>query len=150
MNNQVIKLRANNNHFGHLVTSPDHPSPKVRQPLTHSAEPPVGKSNQQDSKTTEKTDKASGPRETAKEVSFCFKHASAKKVLLAAEFTEWEKKAIALKANRKDATWKATVALPPGRYRYRFLVDGEWQDDPNASERLPNPFGSSDCVTEVK
>jgi chromosome partitioning protein len=68
---------------------------------------------------------------------------------VAGEFTDWEKKAIDMTAN-KDGSWQASVALPPGRHRYRFLVDGQWQDDQNASERVPNPFGTCDCVIEVK
>jgi hypothetical protein len=28
-------------------------------------------------------------------------------------------------------------------------VDGEWRDDPNCTERVPNPFGSENCVLHV-
>jgi hypothetical protein len=48
------------------------------------------------------------------------------------------------KANK--GTWEAIVTLPPGRYEYRFWVDGVWHDDPNAHERVENPFGSQNCV----
>src|SRR5256885_12665380 len=29
-----------------------------------------------------------------------------------------------------DGVWKKVVKLPPGRYRYRYVVDGRWQNDP--------------------
>jgi hypothetical protein len=44
---------------------------------------------------------------------------------------------------------QTTVLLPPGRYHYKFLVDGGWQDDPRAKERTPNPFGTCDSVLEI-
>jgi len=45
--------------------------------------------------------------------------------------------------------WKATIALPRGRYEYRFVVDGKWVTDPSAAEAVPNPFGSSNSVLNV-
>ena len=32
---------------------------------------------------------------------------------------------------------------------FKFLVDGNWQDDPRAKERTPNPFGTCDSVLEI-
>ncbi len=45
--------------------------------------------------------------------------------------------------------WKATVALPPGRYEYRFVVDGQWISDPNAKESVGNSFGSTNAVVVI-
>jgi hypothetical protein len=44
--------------------------------------------------------------------------------------------------------WTATIELEPGQvHRYRFLVDGEhWEDDPLATERAWNDYGSEDCI----
>ena len=39
--------------------------------------------------------------------------------------------------------------LAPKRHEYRFIVDGEWQDDPHAAIQVPNEFGSSNCVLET-
>jgi hypothetical protein len=33
--------------------------------------------------------------------------------------------------------------------QYRFLVDGEWQNDPNSPECVANPFGTSNCLRIV-
>jgi 1,4-alpha-glucan branching enzyme len=73
---------------------------------------------------------------------------SAHSVRLAADFTEWETQAVPL--TRKDnGTWWIRLPLSPGRYTYRFLVDGEWRDDPKCAERVPNPFGTTNSVIEV-
>jgi hypothetical protein len=49
----------------------------------------------------------------------------------------------------QDGYWHADVRLAPGTYHYRFLVDGEWRDDPECTLRVPNPFGSHDSVRQV-
>ena len=81
-------------------------------------------------------------------VEFCLKAPSAGTVKLAGEFTQWEKAALTL-AKNGDGIWKARVVLPPGRYAYRFLVDGDWHDDPHCTESLPNPYGSTNAIVEI-
>jgi hypothetical protein len=41
------------------------------------------------------------------------------------------------------------VALTPGEHHYRFIVDGEWRDDPQCPLHVPNPFGSQDMVSKI-
>ena len=84
-----------------------------------------------------------------KQAAFSLLAPQAKAVLVTGSFCEWQTHSHHL---RKDntGTWKATLSLPPGRYEYRFVVDGEWQDDPSCSERDPNPFGTDNCVLEVE
>lgn len=72
----------------------------------------------------------------------------AESVLLVGEFTDWETGAITLKKN-KSGKWKTSVSLAEGNHQYRFLVDGEWCDDPSATGHVPNPFGSQNCVRNV-
>lgn len=86
---------------------------------------------------------------TSKKESFTYSAPNAQSVQLAGSFTDWDKQPIAMR-KQKDGTWKAEVALAPGEYEYRFLVDGEWRDDENCSLRRPNSFGGENCVREVK
>jgi len=85
---------------------------------------------------------------TKEKVTFSYTAADAKSVLVAGDFTGWQEAPIELKKS-KGSVWKKTVALPPGRYEYRLLVDGQWQDDPSCNERQPNQFGGSNCVCVV-
>jgi len=49
-----------------------------------------------------------------------------------------------------SGVWQTKLHLPPGKYRYRLVVDGQWQQDPyNALTEL-NPFGGHNSVVEVK
>ena len=40
--------------------------------------------------------------------------------------------------------------LPPGRYEYKFVIDGKWKIDPRAHQFSPNSFGTLNSVIEVK
>ena len=72
----------------------------------------------------------------------------AERVHLAGDFNNWDADHLLMKRDKKG-TWKASFPLPPGRYEYRFRVDGVWHDDPNTPERVGNPFGSQNCLRIV-
>jgi len=89
------------------------------------------------------------PNPTSKrKVTFSYVAPEAQTVLLAGDFTDWEKAAVSLKKDKTGA-WKKTLSLPPGRYAYRLLVDGQWQDDPQCPTREPNHFGTANCICIV-
>ena len=79
---------------------------------------------------------------------FTFKAPGALSVMLAGDFTHWQENAIQMK-KQAGGLWKATVDLGPGTYHYRFLVDGQWRDDPECTLRVPNPYGGDNSVREV-
>jgi len=80
--------------------------------------------------------------------TFRFKAPEAHAVLLAGDFTNWQEGAIPM--HRRDGgQWMATVPMQPGEHHYRFIVDGEWRDDPQCTLRAPNPFGSQDMVANI-
>jgi len=39
--------------------------------------------------------------------------------------------------------------MPPGRHRYRIVVDGQWMKDPNNAHSETNPFGQLDSIVTV-
>ena len=81
-------------------------------------------------------------------VTFSFTAPEAQTVLLAGDFTSWQQAPLTLKKS-KTGVWKKAVSLPAGRYEYRFLVDGEWRNDPLCTHREPNQFGGENCVCIV-
>lgn len=86
--------------------------------------------------------------ETPQKQTFSFKAPAAHSVLLAGDFTRWLSKPIPLR-KQADGVWKTTTSLAPGTYHYRFLVDGEWRDDPDCRIRVQNPFGTQNDVVQV-
>jgi 1,4-alpha-glucan branching enzyme len=83
-----------------------------------------------------------------KRVTFKLHNPGAKQVLLAGTFNDWSTEGRPLKPDA-SGTWRTWTMLPPGVYEYRFLVDGQWQDDPECEERRSNEFGTSNCVVRV-
>ncbi len=81
-------------------------------------------------------------------VTFSYTDPQARSVLLAGDFTGWQQAPLSLKRS-KAGVWKKTISLPPGKYEYRLLVDGQWQDDPHCPNRQPNQFGGQNCVCIV-
>lgn len=75
----------------------------------------------------------------------------AETVALCGEFNGWSADDIQLERDG-DGTWRATVALEPGRsYRYRYLLDGErWENAWQADRYVQNSFGSVDSVVVVE
>jgi len=88
------------------------------------------------------------PKIAKQKVTFSCVAPEANTVLLAGDFTGWEGAPLTLKKD-KSGVWKASVSLLPGIYQYRFLVDGQWRDDPNCASRQPNQFGGENCVCIV-
>ena len=86
--------------------------------------------------------------ETTRKQTFNFTAPTATTVSLAGDFTDWQKRAIPMQKG-KDGIWMATVELMPGKHNYRFIVDGQWQDDPDCTTRRWNRFGVQNCVCEV-
>jgi 1,4-alpha-glucan branching enzyme len=79
---------------------------------------------------------------------FSIRAPEAMSVQLVGDFTHWQEMPINLKKDT-GGVWHAHVQLPPGVHHYRFLVDGEWRDDPECSLRVPNPFGGQNMARKV-
>ncbi len=79
---------------------------------------------------------------------FRFTAPEARSVLLVGDFTHWQERGLSM---RKDehGVWSISVELQPGKHTYRFIVDGEWRDDPECTIRIANPFGGQDMVREA-
>jgi 1,4-alpha-glucan branching enzyme len=72
-----------------------------------------------------------------------------REVYLVGNFNNWDASTHPMKKNR-DGVWKTSLPLKPGRYEYRFFVDGNWENDPSCSFCVPNKFGSQNCVRIVE
>ena len=83
------------------------------------------------------------------ETEFSLLAPQAQSVFLSGDFNQWNTSSHPLKKG-KDGKWKISLALSPGQYQYRFLVDGEWQNDPSSPECVANPFGTSNCLKSVR
>ncbi len=81
-------------------------------------------------------------------VEFVFPDPEAKEVYVAGDFNSW-RIGEESKLEKRNGVWVKTVNLPPGRYRYRFVVDGKWVDDPNNPMKEKNPYGELDSLLNI-
>ncbi len=81
-------------------------------------------------------------------VEFIITEPTATSVAVAGEFNNWSASANPLV---KDGVgiWRASVPLKPGRYQYKFVVDGNWKTDPANSETAPDGLGGQNSVRNV-
>lgn len=93
-----------------------------------------------------KTSPKSKPK--TKKVQFNLYLPEAKRVFLAGDFNNWDVVSLPMR-KEGDGFWEANIDLTPGRYEYRFWVNGAWRDDPNAHDMVANPFGSQNCIRFV-
>ena len=83
-----------------------------------------------------------------REETFSFSAPDALSVQLVGDFTQWQERPINLKKGA-DGVWRTAVNLAPGTHHYRFLVDGEWRDDPDCTLHESNPYGGENMARKV-
>ena len=83
-----------------------------------------------------------------KKVRIVFRAEQAQQVQKAGTFNDWHPAATTM-LSLGGGRGVRELVLPPGRYEYRLVVDGEWRCDPCAAGQVPNPFGTQNSVLEV-
>ena len=89
------------------------------------------------------------------EVRFTLHAPDAKSAFLVGTFNGWNTEATPLE--RCDlGEWMTSLSLPPGRYEYKYVIDGEWVCAPGPGEpsfespgTVMNEFGTLNRVLEV-
>lgn len=88
-------------------------------------------------------------KESTKLTEFKLYAPTAKRVSIVGTFNNWDNKN---NLARKDirGNWTAKISLMPGRYEYKFFVDGAWLNGSDCKACVPNSFGTQNCVVEVR
>lgn len=82
-------------------------------------------------------------------VCLALTHPTAREVCIAGSFNDWHPTVTPM-IRLEEGKWAKELTLPPGRYEYRFVVDGQWVDDPAATELIANSFGTANAVLVVE
>ncbi len=72
----------------------------------------------------------------------------ARTVAVVGSFNGWDPARGRMRRQR-DGTFRRRETLPPGRYEYKFFVDGRWFVDPDGEGRVPNPYGTENSMVAV-
>ncbi|MEL6539057.1 MAG: glycogen-binding domain-containing protein, partial [Bacteroidota bacterium] len=75
-------------------------------------------------------------------------HQDAKFVSIGGFFNGWNVWDMPLK--KTDQGWEGTLDLPPGRYPYKFIVDGVWTMDPNNTDTEDDGYGNTNSLLIVQ
>jgi 1,4-alpha-glucan branching enzyme len=94
------------------------------------------------------TTKPLGPCQVGDSVIFVASYPKANAVQIAGDFNNWQPEKTPM-TRASDGTWQARIPLTKGTHRYRLVVDGKWQHDPNNGSTEPNPFGEVNSVIKV-
>ncbi len=81
---------------------------------------------------------------------FVINSSSARQVYLVGDFNNWRLDESSKLWDQGKGAWQKRLILEPGRYRYKFVVDGKWMADPSNNLAEPNPFGGIDSVIEIE
>ena len=83
-----------------------------------------------------------------KRVVFQLNAPNAAEVAVGGSFNDWNAEKHVLK-RKPGGFWEKTMMLPPGRYEYKFLVDGRWWLDPSNKQSCDDRLGGLNSVIEV-
>ncbi len=91
---------------------------------------------------------ASPPLSIADGVLFTLDAPGAHCVQLAGDFNGWVADGNEMQPNGR--IWKKVVPLGPGRYEYKYVVDGKWLEDPLNINIEPAPWGGHNSVVNLQ
>lgn len=97
----------------------------------------------------EKLDKLYGIRPTSSGILFVQPINGSARIGVAGDFNNWNPSSTPLTRNDQLGVWQACIKIPPGRYRYRLVVDGQWVQDPYNKTTETNPFGELNNILEI-
>jgi 1,4-alpha-glucan branching enzyme len=86
---------------------------------------------------------------SGEEIEFVLDCPEAHQVFLCGDFNHWSPASLRMDRRGKNGPWQRRLLLDPGRYEYKFIVDGKWIPDPG-SPQARNPFGTINSVLEVR
>lgn len=69
---------------------------------------------------------------------------------IAGDFNNWNPSQTPMTKDENLGVWRACVNVPPGRYRYRLVKNGQWVQDPFNRTVESNPFGELNNIIEIK
>jgi chromosome partitioning protein len=124
--------------------------------LLHAAKPPVKDGEISKTEKAQLTDIDArlsdfyGVNQINDAVVFVTLYPRAETVQIAGDFNNWQPAKNQMEKVGSSGIWQSKLKLPAGKYRYRLVVDGQWQQDPYNELTESNPFGGFNSVVEVK
>jgi len=94
--------------------------------------------------------RAGGPEITLGGAVFRYRNTDAERVNLVGDFNGWDPAADPMADENDDGEWTLFYPLAPGRYAYKFVVDGRrWIADPTNPDSEPDGFDGRNSIVVV-
>jgi len=100
--------------------------------------------------TDEKLAQFYGVRQNQEAVMFATLYPRAGSVQIAGDFNDWQPEKTPMEKISENGVWQIKLPLAKGKYHYRLVVDGQWQQDPYNEKTELNPYGEFNSVAEVQ
>lgn len=88
-----------------------------------------------------------GPRKVPDGILFQFMSKTASSVEIAGDFNHWVPEKLVRRG--QDGLWQRVIPVELKTFRYKFIVDGEWQVDPYQPTQKENAYGGVDSYLEL-
>jgi chromosome partitioning protein len=89
------------------------------------------------------------PELLSKEIRFAIDAPNAKDIYIVGDFNHWKISDENRLSKTSDGKWEKSFGLSSGRYKYKFIIDGEWVTDSQNLEREQNAFGTFDSIINL-
>jgi 1,4-alpha-glucan branching enzyme len=91
-----------------------------------------------------------GPEPVGDGALFKYRNSDAKKVYLVGDFNDWSPISDAMTDENGDGNWTLFYPLKPGRYAYKFVVDGRsWIADPTNPDSEADGFDGRNSILTI-
>ncbi len=98
------------------------------------------------------TRKAAAPKAAKaaeKSVTFTVRADAGKSVYVAGCFNQWNPTGKKMTDKKNEGVYTTSIKLAPGRYEYKFVIDGTWCADPENLDFVQNEHGTLNSVIVV-
>jgi chromosome partitioning protein len=141
-----------------VALAAQHGEPRSTGPRLQPVESPHSHFRQEDAvaardvgkSTDEKLSDYYGVTQVNDAVMFVSLYPHAQEVYIAGDFNSWHPGKTKMEKVGSSGIWQTKLQLAPGKYRYRLVVDGKWQQDPYNEMTELNPYGEMNSILEVK
>jgi len=110
-------------------------------------EPAAAASDTQKLTRDQRLAKLFGIKSTQQGVLFVQPVNGSSQLAVAGDFNDW--KPAPMTQDQTLGVWQTCLQIPPGRYRYRLVVDGQWLPDPFNQQTETNPYGELNNILEL-
>ncbi len=90
-----------------------------------------------------------GVRTTGQGVLFVQPATIGRQVSIAGDFNNWSTTTHAMRHNQDLGVYEVCIKLPPGKFKYRLVIDGIWTADSYNNVCEPNEFGGVNSIISV-